>query len=215
MKQIGIIFFIIISFLASFEAWALQQFMHLPDAKVEEIMLKKVEGATREGKALKLQTDAGTVTFEDRINIGERSAKYYLVSIRDTLGYFYLIRVFGYESRGYILVDKKTGQTIDLYGMPIFSPDGKKFVSVSLDLEAGYIPNLIRIYELVDDKFAKEWEYVYQGMKGPANPVWLDNSAIVFFEVTYEKVPTEANLKKKPFIIEWVNDRWNKPRPLK
>ena len=215
MKHLGFAFIILSGFFASCEAWAIQQFMLLPEAHVEEILLKKVEGATREGKILKLQTNAGTVTFEDRINVGEGSAKYYLVSIRDTLGYFYLIRLFGYEGRGHILIDKKTGQTINLYSMPLFSPDGKKFVDTSLDLEAGYMPNLIRIFKSDGDKFAKEWEHDYQGMKGPANPVWLDNGAIVFFEVTFDKVPTVANLKKKPFIVEWKNNQWNKPRPLK
>jgi hypothetical protein len=215
MKYIWITFITLVCVLAVCEVWAIQQFTYLPDAHVEEIMLRKVKGATREGKILKLRTTAGIVTFEDRINIGEGSAKYYLVGFRDTLGYFYLIRVIGYENRGYVLVNKKTGQSIDLYGMPIFSPDGKRFVDVSLDLESGYMPNLILIYKLEGNKYAKEWKHIYQGMKGPANPVWLNNSAIVLFEATFDNVPTVSNLKKKPFIIEWENKKWNIPRPLK
>ena len=80
MKHLGFAFIILSGFFASCEAWAIQQFMLLPEAHVEEIMLKNVKGATREGKILKLQTNAGTVTFEDRINVGEGSAKYYLVA---------------------------------------------------------------------------------------------------------------------------------------
>jgi hypothetical protein len=215
MKYARIIFIILVCVLAACQLFAIQQFMALPDAQVEEIMLKKIDGATREGKFLRLETDKGTVVFEDRINVGEGSAKYYLMSLRNNRGTFYLVRMFGYEGKGYILVDKTTGQSIDLYRIPKFSPDGKKFVDVSLDLEAGYAPNLIRIHKKVGKEFSKDWELIFQGMKGPANPVWLNDSAVVFFEVTFDDVPIAANLKKKPFIIEWKNDRWDAPRPLK
>lgn len=129
-------------------------------------------------------------------------------------GFYFLIRAYGYESNGYALVNKKTGQTINLYSIPIFSPDGKRIVDVSLDLDAGYQPNLIRIYKLRDKKYAIEWKHIYKDLKGPANPVWLNNSAIVFFEVTFDKVPTASNLRKKPFIIELENNKWNRPRPV-
>ena len=215
MKYVWITSIILVSVFRACEVPAIQQFTYLSDAQVEEIMLKNVKGATREGKILKLQTTASIVTFEDRINVEEGSAKYYLVGFGDSRGYFYLIRINKYESKGYVLVNKNTGQTIDLYGMPIISPDGKRFVDVSLDLEAGYIPNLIRIYKLESNKYAMEWEHIYQGVKGPANPVWLNNSAVVFFEVTFDKVPTVSNLKKRPFIIECENNKWNIPRPLK
>ena len=91
----------------------------------------------------------------------------------------------------------------------------KRFVDLSLDLDAGYHPNLIRIYRSEDNKYFIEWKHIYQGMKGPSDPVWLNNSAIVLFEVTFDKAPTVSNLKKKPFIIEWANNKWNIPRPLK
>ena len=90
MKYIRITFIILVSVFAACEVWAIQQFTYFPDAQVEEIMLKKIKGATREGKILKLPTTAGIVTFEDRINVGEGSAKYYLVGFRETRGYFYL-----------------------------------------------------------------------------------------------------------------------------
>jgi len=216
MKYVWITFVVLVSAFAACEVWAIQQFADLPDAVVEEFLLRKVEGATREGKTLKLQTDGGIITFVDRIHAEEGYAKYFLVGhLTPAHGYCYLIRTFGYEGKRYVLVNQKTGQTIDLYNIPIFSPDGKRFVDVSLDLDAGYHPNLIGIYKLEDNEYIIEWKHNYQELKGPANPVWLDNSAIVFFEVTFDKVPTVSNLKKKPFIIEWENNKWNIPRPLK
>ena len=43
-----------------------------------------------------------------------------------------------------------------------------------------------------------------------ASPIWLNDSAIVYFEVTFDKVPTFANFKKKPYVIAWVEDKWQK-----
>jgi hypothetical protein len=214
MKYIWISFIILVSVFAACEVWAIQQSNH--DAVVEENLLKKVKGVTREGETLRLQTDGGIITFEDHIHAEEGYAKYYLADLlRPAHDYYYLIRAFGYEGSGYRLVYKKTGQTIDLYGIPIFSPDGKRFVDSSLDLDAGHHPNLIKIYNLEDNKYAIEWKHIYKDVKGPANPVWLNNSAIVFFEVTFDKVPTVSNLKKKPYIIERENDKWIGPRSLK
>jgi hypothetical protein len=214
MKYVWItILFLSVVFSANGQ-YAVQQFRPLPDAEVEEIMLQKVKGAVREGKILKLQTNTGTATFEDRLSSGEGFARYYLAGYRDNQGFFYLVRVYGYEGQGYMLVDKKSGQIIDLFGKPVFSPDGEKFVAVSLDLDAGYVPNLICIYELKGHQYSKAWEYIYQGAKGPASPVWLNDSAVVYFEVTFDKVPTFANFKKKPYVIERVKDKWRKPRLL-
>lgn len=197
MKYIMIIFIITVCVFGASEGWTIQQF--IPDSVVEENLLKKVKGVTREGKILRLHTDRGIVTFADRIHDEESYAKYFLVNrLRPAHDYFYLIRAFKYEGSSYVLVNKNTGQTINLYGIPIFSPDGKRFVDLSLDLDAGYHPNLIGIYKLEDNKYTIEWKHIYQGMKGPADPVWLNNSAIVLFEVTFDKVPTVSNLKKKP-----------------
>jgi hypothetical protein len=55
MKYIWITFIILVSVFVACEVWAIQQFTHLPDAVVEENLLKKVKEATREGKILRLQ----------------------------------------------------------------------------------------------------------------------------------------------------------------
>jgi hypothetical protein len=210
-----ILLLLVCIFIAS-KVWAIQQPSHVSDACVEESLIKKVNMATREGKILRIKTDEGSVIFTDQIHPEEGYAKYFLLDhfIRVSSIYF-LIRAYGYEGSGYVLVSKKTGQTINLFGIPIFSPDGKRFADVSLDLEAGYNPNLIRIYRLIDNKYMIEWKHTYEDARGPADPVWLSNSAIVFFEVTFDKSPTASNLKKQPFIIDLKNNKWNRPRPLK
>ena len=143
MKYIWITFIILVSVFTACGGWAIQQ--SIPDAVVEENLLRKVKGVTREGNILRLHTDGGIVTFVDRIHAEEGYAKYYLVDrLRPAHDYFYLIRAIGYEGSSYVLVNKKTGQTINLFGIPIFSPDGKRFVDLSLDLDAGYHPKARR-----------------------------------------------------------------------
>jgi hypothetical protein len=214
MQRAWITLITLLSVVAVGEVWAFQ--LSIPDAVVEEHLLEQVTGVTREGDTLRLETDVGTVTFVTRVNVGEGSARYYLAGhLRQARDDFYLVRVFGHEGRGYRLVSKKTGQTVNLYGIPTFSPDGNRFVDVSLDLDAGYHPNLIVIYKFEDNEWVMEWRHIYEGRKGPADPVWLNNSAIVFFEVTFNDVPTVPNFKKRPFTIERENNTWNTPRPLK
>jgi hypothetical protein len=200
--------------IATIDLWSTEQFVPLPDAEVEKMLLKKVTGANREGKILKLQTATGVIKFEDRLGVGEGSINYYLAGFRNKPKCFYLVRIIGHESKGYVMVSKNIGQSIDLYGVPVFSPDGKRFVDCSLDLEAGYMPNLIRIYQLKNNKYAVKWKYKYPGMNGPSDPVWLNNSTVVFFEVTVNNESSSPRLTKKPQIIEWKNGKWNLPRSL-
>ena len=76
------------------------------------------------------------------------------------------------------------------------------------------ISSLVRIHKLENAGYVAEWKHAYQGMKGPAHPVWLDNSAIVLFEVTFDNVPIPSNLKKRPVVVEWKEGEWNGPRPI-
>lgn len=218
MKYMWIPFITIIIFL-SFESEASVSFryFHLPVDGVEKILLEEISSSTREGKVLKIQTTKGLRTYEDRTDSGEGTAIFRLVAFLQGSGYeFFLVRSFRHEVTGYELLNKKTGNTISLYHTPRFSEDWSKFVDVSLDLEAGYMPNVIRIYKLDDTGYVKEWEHRFPGWeKGPADPVWLSNSEIVFFVATYESNPGNSNIIRKPFIIEWENGTWNGPRPLK
>lgn len=193
------------------------RYAHLPADGVEKILLEESRSSIREGKVLKIQTAKGLRTFEDRTDAGEGSAMYRLVGFLQGSGReFFLVRTFRHEVTGYELLNKKTGNTLFLYDTPKFSEDWSKFVDVSLDLEAGYMPNVIRIYKLDDTGYVKEWEHRFPGSEqGPADPVWLSNSAIVFFVATFENEPSDSDIIRKPFIIEWENGKWNGPRALK
>jgi hypothetical protein len=218
MKHARIPFIILISYLA-FESEAAVGFryLHLPADGVEKILADESSSATREGKVLKIQTDKGLRTFKDATDAGEGSAIYRLVGyLQRSDRELFLVRTFRHEVNGYELLNKKTGNNIFLYNTPKFSEDWSKFVDVSLDLETGYMPNVIQIYKLKDSEYTKEWEHRFPGWtKGPADPVWLSDSAIVFFVATFENDLGSSNIIRKPFIIEWKNGKWVGPRPLK
>jgi hypothetical protein len=215
MKFVGIAIIVLTIALAPTVARADPPPPDLPDAAVERALLETVDGAMREGGALKLETDAGIVTFVDRTDAKEGYAKYYLAGYHQPAHTgFYRIRVVGYEGKGFALVSKTTGQKIVLYGIPVFSPDGTRFVDVSLDLDAGHHPNFVGIYYLEDGDFILEWSHTYHGPTGPSSPVWLSDSQIVFFEVTFDNVPTAPNLKKRPVLIEFADGEWTAPRAL-
>ncbi len=215
MKQSKLTTAILILIVSARAHGADPQSWSIPDEEREVILLRRTDGAAREGGRLKLQTRVGWLTFEDRISSDESHMRYYLAGFIDTPDPHYLVRMTGFETHGYRLVGKNTGQTIDLYGIPKFSPDGTRFVEVSLDLEAGHMPNLIRIHRRTRENYAVEWEHAFPGLKGPAHPVWLDDSALVFFEVTFDRAPSKLNLIKRPFVIELEGSTWQRPRPLR
>jgi hypothetical protein len=121
MKYTSFISVILLSLFAACDVWGIHNFTHFPEAALEEIQLRNVQGARREVDVLSLQTSAGIVTFKNRTDSGENSVEYSLVGFTDTPNYFYLIRVNGYEGRGYVLVSRRMGWTSNfLYSKPVF-----------------------------------------------------------------------------------------------
>ncbi len=51
----------------------------------------------------------------------------------------------------WLMFDRKLASSTNIGADPLFSPDGKSFVSSSFDLEAGYSPNIFDIYALTDE----------------------------------------------------------------
>lgn len=100
-------------------------------------------------------------------------------------GYFeaqdlFLVSAFYNEGGGYLLIDRKAGAEYNVIAPPVFSPDGKKFVSASMDLgEAAYDPNGIEIWEKKSDQWVNIFrrDFVSDGL---SNPRWVNDQQIVF-----------------------------------
>ena len=90
-----------------------------------------------------------------------------------------------YEAYGYVFIDKTTGESTELYGMPVVSPDKKYIITFNQDLEAGFTFNGIQLFEMKDSK------PVLLGAKelnswGPDNVKWKDSNTL-FVQQAFSK----------------------------
>lgn len=63
---------------------------------------------------------------------------------------FYVIREQWFEGNTWLLFDRATGRVFDVGGYPLFSPDGRRFIAASEDLDAGYSPTVFDLYDVTE-----------------------------------------------------------------
>lgn len=66
--------------------------------------------------------------------------------------------MFGYEGHGFLLANARTGGRTTLTAVPVVSPDRSRFVTASVDLEVGYVPNLLQVWRLAETGPNREFE---------------------------------------------------------
>ena len=120
--------------------------------------------------------------------------------------------LFHYEYRsgevsGYFLVNESNGSQCSVPGKPILSPDGKRFATSCVDLEAKYNPNSFTIYRF--DKDSCRVEYSVEPTEWGAIKVkWLNNSSLEYRKVvlTEDGMKTLGKsilrLKKKHWLLK-------------
>jgi hypothetical protein len=133
--------------------------------------------ARRESSLLIVPTAAGPAVFEDDRTDSDMMALYsYQGRLQNGFG---VIEVLFYEGATFILVDERTGGITEIDSVPVVSPDGTRFVTTSMDLEAGYRPNRIAIYRFEGDAVIEEWEA--EPMEwGPSDARWLGPDLVAF-----------------------------------
>ena len=116
----------------------------------EKTAIRTSQGkATRLGAELHIQLlDGKTVTFKD-----ERSPHFLLPRYAGYLKTIHSHVVHGVPMEGsgyYEIIDDSTGDSTFVHGVPVPSPDGKRFVVMSMvDAGAGYDPGLIQVWRMV------------------------------------------------------------------
>jgi hypothetical protein len=88
---------------------------------------------------------------------------------------FHIVAVFFYEGGAYELIGPK-GRT-HLTASPILSPDRQRIVAGSRDLEAGYVPNLIQIWNIAGGSPRLEFQ-MNTDPWGASNLKWIDAKTI-------------------------------------
>jgi hypothetical protein len=135
--------------------------------------------ALRNGLRLALQTRDLLVVLEDDCSAGESSIRYFFASYFADIGYFH-VKASLYEGRASLLVNDKSGEITWLKAPPVISPDKKRFVTMSMDLEAGYNPNEIKVWRVEASGPELEYSANFGEQWGPSDPVWKDGDTIAF-----------------------------------
>ncbi len=134
---------------------------------------------TRQGKSLQIKLKNGkAVSFTDDPSAEESAALYYFRGYVREVGFFLLYRV-SWEFANYLLIDEQAGTRVTIDENPVFSPSCERFVTACLDLEAGFVPNGLKIYRVAKGKVNLEWS-VSPTDWGPSEPRWKGEQVVEF-----------------------------------
>lgn len=70
-----------------------------------------------------------------------------------------VVQQFFYEGSSFLFVDEASGKRIRLAAMPVFSPDGQRFLVAPYDLENDTGPNNLEIWRREGDGAVLEWAH--------------------------------------------------------
>lgn len=123
------------------------------------------------------------------------------------IGYLKPMRAHVINSRGmegsgaFYVVDDSTADSIKVWGRPVLSPDGTRFVLMSMSDFAAYDPDLIEIWRVVGRKPQLEFSLEPADYQ-PSDPVWRNSTTIDFIknriggEPDYDFIKTPARLRR-------------------
>jgi len=112
----------------------------------------------------------------------------------------FVVHVQFYEGDAHMLIHAKTGESTDIWDVPLVSPGGRRILTASLDLEAEYNPNGIQVFRLRGEKLVQEWEKRFKGW-GPMNAKWLDDRTIRMTKVVLDDGPEYLKKAGKVHIV--------------
>ena len=150
-------------------------------ARVEAREIAKTEGRVqRRGQRLTIRLGNGQTTeFVNDTSDSGSARRYvyagYLPSIRH-----HVVDVTYYEGGAVELLHEHTGATTDVHGFPAVAPGGRRIATASLDLEAGYDPNRIRVWRVTDTHLELEWGLEGGTKWGASDPVWRGPHVVTF-----------------------------------
>ncbi|NLI76113.1 MAG: SH3 domain-containing protein [Candidatus Riflebacteria bacterium] len=149
----------------------------------EERRLAETGGVVkREVRTLLVRTDAGrTLRFEDDLSYGESCIRYCFGRFFPEVRMVVLFAT-GWEWSGCTLVLLKSGEKVQLDHVPVFSPGWTRFCTASLDLQAGYLANALKIYAVRQGKATLEATFEGEDW-GPHAPVWSGEDRLAFQRV--------------------------------
>ncbi|MDD5126306.1 LamG-like jellyroll fold domain-containing protein [Methylovulum sp.] len=132
----------------------------------------------REGQTLRLRLKNGQFhNLKNREESNEDGGRDYHFQAHLPDLHSYLVWISESEGNSLLLVDTSTGAETEIWGNPVISPDHKRFLTFSMDMEASFIANGIQIWNDQVSKFVSEYDQEYNDW-GPSEVKWIDNSTI-------------------------------------
>ncbi len=147
---------------------------------MEKTQLSAVKGAvSREGARLRIKTSTGSVVElrDSGVEGTDTQLTYqfagFMPAIRQDL-----VHVQYFEGDAYLLVDPVTARQTRLDAMPVSSPDKTRIATASMDLEAQYNANRVRVLKAMDGDWQMEYSTEPKSWGPSQPPVWLDNNTL-------------------------------------
>lgn len=92
---------------------------------------------------------------------------------------FQLVQQGYFEGQSYLLVHDTTGGKIRVDAPPVVSPDGRRFVTASMDLEAAFDPTRLMVWRIEGDTAITEFS-LEPDEWGPSAPRWRGADTVEF-----------------------------------
>ena len=176
---------------------------------IEVAELSKAQGRVcRVGSELRIRLlDGRSTVLKHNASQGEYVVRYagYLQTIHS-----HVVHLIPNEGSGaYLIVDDSTGDSTTIYGKPVASPNGERFVVTSMAGEgAGYDASMIEVWRMVGSKGEKEFSYDTGNSPWEASdPVWRDSVTIDFLKnrfVSFSEPYAQTPARLKRLGTTWV-----------
>jgi hypothetical protein len=149
---------------------------------IEAAGIRAADGkVSRIGPELRILLRNGTTSvFTRDTTPGQYQAPRYAGYLKEL--HSYIVHVVPYEGSGnYHIVDDSTGDSTIVWGMPVPSPDGSRFVLTSQSGEADYDKSVIEVWRMVGREPENEFSYDSgEDSWDPSNAIWRDSLTIDF-----------------------------------
>ena len=166
---------------------------------IESIQLKKEPTVTRKKDTLHFKLRNGRyVSLNDNLEEGWGTYRKFSFMLYLKAIHYYLVDCTFYEGGSSVLVHDHTGHITYVDGIPLISPDNRRFLTASYD-ESGFSGNGLTIYRLRKDGLTEEWS----DTDGAEAAIWMSDHKIQYIRVSYK--PTKHREK---ITVELHHGRW-------
>ena len=152
----------------------------LDSARVKRIGRKLIFNVPGTKKKVILENTSAEQDIEDESGIIRYN---YLGNLKDISQW--LVVIYYYEGWGYLMIDQRTGEKKEVYGIPAISPDKKKFICSSADLIADYNYNGLQLFKVNKKGIELEWERKLTKW-GPEKLVWETKNSILAEQIVLD-----------------------------